>query len=195
MIAMDMDELAKLRAAIESDRDLGACEEVVARNFPAFLENDFLKTFPDEVLYGVLSHPCITFPDPPITASFFVNLFDRGEGTVKILFEVIPFDELSLESCERIATKLDELGCDAEARRMRRVKNLYARLEERATDHTAISDQLAHSSELLERMTTILKNTSDALKHTTDELGKKGTELRQKDAIISRLRAHKRGKR
>jgi hypothetical protein len=190
------EDLDRLLSAIENSEDLGACEEIVAKNFPAFLENESLKSFPDEVLFGILSHPDVQYPDPDTIANFFIGLFDHGSEAVSMFVNLIPVDELSLGACDLIIRKLTSLGFDLEARKMERVKNLYVALEAKASEQretgdqfTATAAQLAHSSELLDKMTALLRNTSTALKDSTEAIGRKDQELRQKDEIIAKLLA------
>lgn len=186
--------MERFLAAIQGDGDIGACAELIATNFPAFMENDVLREFPKEVLFGVMANEHITFPDPDKTTAFFSDLFSRGEEYVQMFFELIPFDELTSSACESLASKLEELDFVLEARRMRRIKNLYQTIdslsaEQKGTSEkfAATADQLGHSSELLEKMTALLKNQSDALQSATEELARQAEQIKQKDALISRL--------
>lgn len=193
-----MEGMEQVLTAIEGNGDISAVAEMIAINFPQFVENNLLETFPPEILFGVMVNDSIKFPEPEKTVNFFIDLFSKGEDSVRMFFELLPLDELTLEGCEKIALKLDELGCVIEARRMRRVKNLYEALDSRHEEQkstgekfAATADQLAHSSELLEKMTALLRDQSHALKEATEELGKKTQELKEKDELIERLRNRK----
>lgn len=193
-----MEGMEKLLSAIEGNGDISAAAELIAINFPQFMENEVLQTFPPEVLFGVMVNDSIKFPEAEKTANFFIRLFEKGEEYVRMFFELLPLDELSLETCDKIAAKLEDLGCVIEARRMKRIKNLYEALESRHEEQkstgqqfAATADQLAHSSQLLEKMTALLKDQSEALKEATEELGKKTQELKEKDELIERLRNRK----
>jgi hypothetical protein len=191
--------LGTLLQAIDTDGDLSSCEEIVASNFPAFIDNEVLNAFPPEMLFGILANESIQYPSPEITARFFVNLFERGEDAVKLFSEVIPYDSLSAKTCEVIAGKLESLGQVIEARTIRRIGNLYARIEngpqQRAKQIEQLNEKARNASEMLERMTGMLRQTSVALKQATEDLAKKDAELKGKDDIIARLTVHKPGRR
>jgi hypothetical protein len=195
-------DLEALLGAIENSEDLAACEEIVARNFPGFLENDALQSFPDEVLYGVLTHPAINYPDPDATANFFLRLFDHGPSAVAMFVSLLPADNLSVAGCDLICAKLEELGCEVELKKVTRIRNLQAALESTASTRketedqmSATATQLGRSSDILTRMTTLLRNTSDALKVATAVLEQKEAELAKKDELIESLKPKKRGRR
>lgn len=183
--------------ALEGSGDISACAELIASNFPEFMKNDVIREFPKEVLFAILANEHIKFPEPDETTSFFLDLFTRGEEHVQMFFELIPFDELSADCCDRLASKLEELGCILEARRMRRIKHLYDTIdalnaEQRGTAEkfSDTAGQLAHSSDILEKMTALLKNQSATLQDFTEQLNRQNEELKQKDELIARLQRH-----
>ena len=190
--------MERFLSAIQGDGDISACAELIATNFPDFMENDVLREFPKEVLFGVMANEHIKFPEPDKTVALFLDLFSRGEEYVQMFFELIPFDELTSSACETLAAKLEELDFALEARRMRRIKNLYTTIDSLSAEQKGTSEQFAetanqlgHSSELLEKMTAFLKNQSDALQSATEEIARQAEQIKEKDALIARLQSRR----
>ena len=189
-------ELAKLFNAIEHNSDIKACVEIVAKNFPAFSENEIILTFPDELIVDILCHDDLVFPESESKITdFFFKMFDKGQDFVHLYYPLIPFDLLSKTECMRLHDKLLSMKCTVEAKQIQRVANIYNKIEYAfnqlsASDNSnvSISEKLSHSSEILEKMTTLLKSTTETLESTTAELKTKTEECVQKDEEITRLK-------
>jgi hypothetical protein len=193
----DAPELTTLLRAIEMDGDLATCERIVASNFPAFVDNDVLNTFPIEMLFGILSHEEIRYPSPETTFKFFINLFERDPNAVPLFKEMIPYDALSAPACEAIAQKLESLGRAKDGRMLRRIKTLYDPIADRSAPRQIeiLSDKVRATSEMLEQTTSLLRQTSEALRQAAETLSKRKLEVKAKDDLIARLSVHKPGKR
>jgi hypothetical protein len=193
------EDLANLVRALETGGDVASCEQTIARNFLDFIESPVLHSLPSTVLFDILSNCEVTFPYAEKISTFFVKLFDRGEDTVRLFMDLIPYDELSFATCEELAGKLETLGCVLEARRVRRVGILYSRIEAPLdppnAEVTKLEEELQRSSELLERVTGLLGQTSHALRKATEELGKQDEELRDRSEQIAAIKARKLKKR
>ena len=189
------EELQKLFDAFEHNGDIKSCIEIVARNFPAFSTNDIIFTFPDELIVDIMLNEKCTFPEPEQTANFFIKLFDKGEDYVHLYYPLIPLDLLTKTECQRIVDKLTKIKCTVEAKQLSRVVNLYEKIEftqselkTSDTSNISISENLSHSTDMLERMTQLLRNTTQTLEQTTEELKKKTEEVTQKDEEITKLK-------
>jgi hypothetical protein len=193
------EDLASLLQAIETGADLAPCIQSIARNFPDFIASPVIKSLPNEILFEILANAEITYPYAERISQFFVWLFDRGEPTVRLFVDLIPYDELSAGACEEIAAKLASVDCELEARSLERVANLYRKIEgetnDKPSDDPIVTAELESSTRLLERVNAIFAQTSLALKHTTEEIAKRDALLQEKDAAIARLKSQKRSKR
>jgi hypothetical protein len=193
------EDLANLVRALETGGDVASCEQTIARNFLDFSESPVLNSLPSTVLFDILSNCEVTFPYAEKISRFFVNLFDRGEDTVRLFMDLIPYDELSFTTCEELAAKLEALGRVLEGRRVRRVGLLYSRIEAPLNppnaEVTKLEEELERSSQLLERVTGLLGQMSHALRKATEELEKQEEELKERDEQIGTIKGRKRGKR
>lgn len=188
-------ELQKLFDAFEHNGDIKSCIEIVARNFPAFSTNEIIFTFPDELLVDIMLNEKCTFPESEQIANFFIRLFDKGEDYVHLYYPLIPLDLLSKNDCQKLVDKLINIKCTVEAKQLSRVVNLLEKIEFTQSElktsdssNVSISENLSHSTDMLDRMTTLLRNTTQSLEQTTAELKKKTEEITQKDEEITKLK-------
>jgi hypothetical protein len=186
------DSLAALLRAIEADGDLPACEAAVARGFASFVDSEALWAFPDEVLFAILARADVRYPGPDATARFFARLFARGDRAARLFGALLPYDSLSAAACEALAAQFNALGRPADARRLRRIGALHARLER---PRPGARERAQQTAQALEQTTARLREASAALRQATELLGRRDADLRARGEIIARLTAHRPGKR
>ena len=183
--------LEKLIFAIEQNGNLEECEEVVASNFEFFIENDIILTFPDELIFGILSKENIKYPSPKITADFFLKLFKRGNSSIKYFVDLIPYYALSKEGCIALSNELVKNGFHSDARHLKQVSNLYDQIEGIEIEissiqeqHSLATEQAKKSAQVLEKMTELTQKTSKSLDETSAELTKKEQLLKEKQELL-----------
>lgn len=169
----------------------------MAINFPSICkQNEFLK-LPERTLEAVLSSDSIKYPDPLTLASFFIEIFNRGDGIAQYFCDLIPIDQMDSKSVQMISEKLLSMDLVQESNRFVRIHSLYQTLESKQAqiDKTnkliesasknleSFSARVEQSTELLKKQTQMYNNTKaqvDDLIEQNKEAQKKFDEVKQK---------------
>lgn len=174
-----MEAIEELLKGINED-NFDMCASVVAQNFPHFIDNPIVLSFPEPVIDAILNSDEIRYPnDPNIIMEFYFKIFERGPEIAQFFCDFIPLDEMNEETLIKIADKLQSLDLKTEAKRFRRVANLHKKLKEKEEQYQDTLNILNKTAEQLDKTSDYIPKASKLLDDTTKSLSLTQYELRE----------------